>query len=466
MKSNVITAKCRAEWNNMSDASKRRWTQNALARLYNCCPRVTDSRTAERLRVQAELQEDVELEKLKDSAGNHYHSRGCLGTWNGSWLAEDLQWQELVLKKLPEAEFLQQARLCPSVQQLSRAFMELLGKRCEKLGFQMWSYQFEASLKSEDAGRIHLHAFWHSHDKRPHPGTRDAWSFQGSMPMLRNCTARGRALDRFLDRGHFYCQCDKEGWLIRDSNYHKYFDFAVEQKWVIALWQRRKVGHEAAKAEIIQARGHTNSYLQEVCRVERLEEELRTKAEQEEHRKMLALRSLPFRVIAVVDLWKRQYSADPNVGLIGKEPRFKFLVLHGPSCFGKTQYAKSLWGDEKTLLVQCQQVVAPDIRNFTRSVHKCIIFDECRSKTVVQNKALFQANSDGVLLGQSACNEHAYWKYLYGIALVVCCNDWMEGIKPGSEEEHWLVANAIVYDVQTKLWMEPVDNGPDGELAL
>ena len=149
----------------------------------------------------------------------------------------------------------------------------------------------------------------------------------------------------------------------------------MEQKWVIALWQRRKVGHEAAKAEIIQARGHTNSYLQEVCRVERLEEELRAKAEQEEHRKMLALRSLPFRAISEVDLWKRQYSSDPNVGLIGKDPRFKFLVLHGPSCFGKTQYAKSLWGGEKTLLVQYQQVVAPDIRNFTRSVHKCIIFD-------------------------------------------------------------------------------------------
>ena len=54
----------------MTDSSKRRWTQNTLSRLFNCCPRVADSRTAERQRVQAELKEDMELEKLRDSAGN------------------------------------------------------------------------------------------------------------------------------------------------------------------------------------------------------------------------------------------------------------------------------------------------------------------------------------------------------------------------------------------------------------
>ena len=44
------------------------------------------------------------------------------------------------------------------------------------------------------------------------------------------------------------------------------------QKWVIGLWQRRKLTHDAARKVIIDARGHTASYLKGIDTVEALED--------------------------------------------------------------------------------------------------------------------------------------------------------------------------------------------------
>ena len=39
-----------------------------------------------------------------------------------------------------------------------------------------------------------------------------------------------------------------------------------------------------------------------------------------------------------------------------------------------------------------------------------------------------------------------YSVFLYGVALIVSCNDWLVDIKRGSLEEDWLLSNAIVYE--------------------
>ena len=81
------------------------------------------------------------------------------------------------------------------------------------------------------------------------------------------------------------------------------------------------------------------------------------------------------------------------------------------------------------------------------------MFDECNWNTIVNNKALFQANADGYLLAQSHCQEHTYWNFVYHTAMVICCNDWLENADPGSSETEWLVANSIVIDVQTPMYV-------------
>ena len=231
----------------------------------------------------------------------------------------------------------------------------------------------------------------------------------------------------------------------------KYTHFPVNQKWVIELWQLRKLSHIDAKEEIVGPRGHTKSYLFEINFVRKIEEEHRVLVQQQEDRKSPSQYVKPFRTVLDVELWKLQFKADD-----GGRPaatRFKFLVLNGPGCLGKTQFAKHLFGEDQCLLVPCQGVKQPCLKEFNRTVHKCVVFDELNSKAIVDNKALFQSNTDGVLLGQSACNEHAYWRYLYAVPLVVSCNDWLEG-KLEDHEKEWLQANAIVYEVKEKLWLE------------
>ena len=162
----------------------------------------------------------------------------------------------------------------------------------------------------------------------------------------------------------------------------------------------------------------------------------------------------PFKFIPEVELWKLQFGSDERWSMYGRESRSKFLVLHGPSMYGKTQYAKSLFGFEHTLVVQCQNVDVPNLQAFRRSKHKAVIYDECPSTLIVKHKALFQGNTDGALLGQSTCNEYAYWVFLYGVAQIICCNDWLAGIKEGTQEMDWLLANSIVYEVNEKTYVD------------
>jgi hypothetical protein len=72
----------------------------------------------------------------------------------------------------------------------------------------------------------------------------------------------------------------------------------------------------------------------------------------------------PFWEIPLVTEWAQQYKHDsPNSGY-GVQARFKFLVLTGPSCFGKTQFAKAIFGAQNTLLIQRQSVSSPGLKEY------------------------------------------------------------------------------------------------------
>ena len=305
---------------------------------------------------------------------------------------------------------------------------------------------------------MHIHAYWHTTasqtEQRPCIGTPDAWAFLGARPLLKANKAKGKSAPKQIDRGHYYCQCNKIGTIVSDTNYAKYYKFIVEQKWVICLWQQRKLTHTVAKSEIIQARGHTANYLKEVSFIESLEEEEEIKAQKARIDAMLAANYKAFKTIEEVEGWKHQYDINHPDCRLGVASRFKFLVLNGSSCLGKTQYAKALFGLENTLVVPCQGVTVPCLKEYKRNVHRAILFDEISSSCIVGNKAIFQANNDIVLLGQSPCQDHLYRVFLYGVALIVCCNDWLDGIKEDSPAEEWLVQNSVVYQCAEPMWVE------------
>ena len=93
----------------------------------------------------------------------------------------------------------------------------------------------------------------------------------------------------------------------------------------------------------------------------------------------------------------------------------------------------------------------PNLKDFSRAI-RCIVYDEASHDMVVANKQVFQAGLDEVMLGQSACNEHAYSAWLYAVPMVVSTNNWLLGAT--EEEVSWLQKNSIVVDVTEPMWWE------------
>ena len=450
-----LTAMLRDIWNKKSELERAQWLQQCLRFHYG----IDLSPDRERKNYIYQKQFDLackEEDRLMTDDANVVRSKGAMGTWNGSWLDDEDEYVTFLEHNEIDEHMATDLYDLQCVKQLCARFEAFLQQRCEKLDFHHWSYVFEISLNSEDKGRLHMHAFWHTdhqqEGKRIHHGILNAWRFRGSQPNIRPNTGRGRHAQKLLDRGHFYCQCDKIGRVYGNTNYGKYVHFTVEQKWVIGLWQRRKISHDSAKDEIIQARGHTAGYLKEIETVQELENEIAIRKEKKTVDALLDKAFSPFKYVPEVALWRMQYERNTVFGVYGKESRFKFLVLSGPSCMGKTQFAKSLFGSANTLVVPCQGIDKPSLRDYKRYRHKAVLFDEISSQCIHDNKAIFQANNDIVMLGQSPTGQHIYHLFLYGCAIIVSCNDWMQGITPESLEEDWLEKNSIVMQIDKPLY--------------
>lgn len=153
----------------------------------------------------------------------------------------------------------------------------------------------------------------------------------------------------------------------------------------------------------------------------------------------------PSRVVPEVLNWMQSFQEQ-----WGKSTRFPFLVLDGPSQFGKTMFAKSLFGPERTLVLSCQGVAQPNVKGFDRGKHAAIVMDEADHLMVFNNKQLFQSGLDAIMLAQSTCQGHAYSVWLYAVPIIVSTNDWRRTATP--EQKAWLDANSVVVAVQEPLW--------------
>ena len=139
--------------------------------------------------------------------------------------------------------------------------------------------------------------------------------------------------------------------------------------------------------------------------------------------------------------------------------RYKFLVLHGESCTGKTIWAKWLFDNPELVLeVNCASCPEPDLREFKPLLHKGIMYDEGSAEVVLRQRKLFQAPPTPVRLGCSTTNCHAYDVFVSGVAMVIASNTWVSDVKrlKKVEDRRWLRDNAMVVEVgKTPLWKEP-----------
>ena len=147
--------------------------------------------------------------------------------------------------------------------------------------------------------------------------------------------------------------------------------------------------------------------------------------------------------------------------------RYKFLVLHGESGLGKTQFALHLVAPGRALELNMASNDTPDLRGYDPTEHDLILFDEMRAKDVVANKKIFQAPPVEVSLGNSATNCYAYTRWLHQKLLVVSTNRWFfELDNLPAVDTAWLKANSVVIHVKTPLWKDDDFRGPWGPHPL
>ena len=154
----------------------------------------------------------------------------------------------------------------------------------------------------------------------------------------------------------------------------------------------------------------------------------------------LAAARRPFRRLAVVEAWVELHAKT--------RWRYPFLVLTGPSCMGKTQYALSLVGIGRALELSMACAVEPDLHAYDAGVHDLILLGEMSAVGVLRQKKLMQAPASMLGLGSSPTNNFAY------LLLVLYTNRWgleLEKLAPADHE--WLVTNAVVVRVAEPLFL-------------
>ena len=334
------------------------------------------------------------------------------------------------------------------------AFLSWVKGKAVEFGATEWSATLEESLRSDEKGKAHLHAYFSW--AKPGAGgvdqrTTDAWVFNGVRPRV-DVNFEGRGPQEWLrsvQHGHFYVSVAKRGTVNADTNYQPWVaGWAPEPWWVTKLWRLHKLDHAQYRHLSAQLRdGHDR---RKACleAVEISESSSAFIAERDEAKRFLAGKARPFKPLSPDEEgWKMQYEE--------VEERYKMLVLYGPSRTGKSRKARSYFGESRTLVVDVQHAEHPDLRAYRRKFHRAILLDEVSSVSfIVANKKLLQAHVDGAILGQSATQLFSYEVFLWRVPIILTTNNWdVSSLK--DHEKEWVLANCVPVFVGEPVWVTP-----------
>ena len=255
-----------------------------------------------------------------------------------------------------------------------------------------------------------------------------------------------RARSQSAAAGVYYLRCPKVGSVLSEGSLVPHVDFAVQLAWIWNLLAGGKMRAEAARQEFVrQARdlprvlACLDKYVQEVAAAALAARITMVHVE-------LAAARRPFRRLGVVESWVELH--------VKTRWRYPFLVLTGPSCMGKTQYALSLVGIGRALELSMACAVEPDLHAYDAGVHELILLDELSAAGVLRQKKLMQAPASMLGLGSSPTNNFAYSVWIHAKLLVVCTNRWdleLQKLPPADRE--WLATNAVVVRVTEPLFL-------------
>ena len=439
-------------------------------------------------------QDDVPLVKGRPKAGSCVPSTvaalgpetrcvGMLYTWNGMWCANSCDVRSALSGEAAPPDILcKRLAQCASVQQLFETFWIAIAEQCKRFGFLHCSCAAELSTHSSEAGRFHLHAFVSL--PASHGGVRvaAAWSnfkFRGHCAPHCSPAIPGRGHNnrsRVVARGHFYLQAGKFGVMLQRSNHVKHEHFLVQSKWVMELWRQRKLSHSMCRNELLAARDKAHVFLAEVERVEQAEYEVTQKAqcdafladttwarpwlpptteEVEWLAQFVGCEAAPHPSAAapatVPAANSRSSSAAAGVAICGRR-RCKVLVYDGPSRTGKSERARHWFGVQKTLVVQCQNVQHPCLRDWLSGAFVAILYEEANWRLMWENRMLMQSGPVPIRMGQSPTNQSSYTVNVFGVPMLLVTNDFWHGCDD-EEARTWLTANMCYRRITEQQWI-------------
>jgi hypothetical protein len=284
-------------------------------------------------------------------------------------------------------------------------------------------------------------------------GAASKWAFRGSQPILVPNLQRVNNLraSRANNRGHYYCQADKIGHVLRFTTLPKHSKLLVCIPWIQELNALGKLSEDAFLSELLGARGRCRSLIEDLRWQNQLRRERQMIERARQSQQEFAAHARPFRRIAAVEEWRRQYLPAEQGGDGIPRTRYKFLVLCGPSQLGKSLFGASLFPPCHQCF--CLGQAEPDLRLYREDYHKSICMEEIEPSMVLANKLLFQASNQIISVAQSRCQQHAFSVLLERVPLVCLSNDWTTKMSQLNEEgQDWLRCNSVVIHVREPLW--------------
>ena len=220
-------------------------------------------------------------------------------------------------------------------------------------------------------------------------------------------------------------------------------DYKVNGWWIDELWSQHKLTHRvyidyAAKVRV----GFLNRQRQAQALIDR---EARTELEQKQADVAAALRPLQkaFRpdVLAQLVPWKNQYAQTLA--------RYKFLVLWGATCCGKSSLARSL--GKNPFVQTVQQAGSLDFRGYSSERNDIIVLDNVNDmKIVLHNRAVLQANNEIHTLAESKTGIYSYSVWLWRVPIVITVDDRAKW----DPDDPWVKDNCFLLKLTGPTWIQ------------
>jgi len=229
-----------------------------------------------------------------------------------------------------------------------------------------------------------------------------------------------------------------------------FVDYPIKAEWITAYWQAEKLTDSRAIEQYILCKKDVARHIANVREQQRMGREVLVETDATIVQARLRLAKKPRIYVPRVEEEFISQFRDPSLA------RRRFLVLEGPSCVGKTEYARGLVSDAAQVLElycanQREHLV---VRGLVPGVHRMILFDEADPELILSSKRLVQGQACMIQLGVSATSRFSYSVFPWGIMMVVCSNTWSLRLRQLTcEDSHWLQTNSIHILVDRPLWV-------------